>query len=200
MRAALPRVVLYVVIILTPLGLIAFLGSPAESPVYQTGRHFALVGFMILCLQGFLAGRIKWAERPFGLDILVRYHRYMALLGLLLLAAHPVLLAAGGAGWRLLFELDLPWYIWIGKGVLVAVVIQVGVSMWQGKLGLKFERWRMGHDFLAVFVLAAAFVHSGFAGHDLEHIVWLKILWVGALAVTLLFLFYHGSWGAGPIA
>jgi len=191
MESGLRHIVLYVVIVLAPLGLAFFSGSPARSPIYETGRYFALAGFMVLCLQGFLTGRIKWAERPFGLDILVRYHRHMALFGVLLLVAHPFLLAGGGAGWRLIIGLELPWYIWLGKAALAALVVQIALSAWQGRLGVKFERWRIGHDFLAVFVVAAAFTHSWFAGQDLETASSLKTVWVGALVAVMAFMVYH---------
>ena len=74
------------------------------------GRSFALMGFTILSLQIILIGRFKPVERPFGLDILARFHRNMAILALVFLASHPLLLALGSGNFSLLYSLAQPWY------------------------------------------------------------------------------------------
>jgi len=141
---------------------------------------------MIILLQGLLAARFKWIERPFGLDIVLRFHKYMAMTAAVLLVVHPVLIAAGSGSLDLLISLDQPWYIWVGKITLFLVLINVGVSWYQRKLNLQFEKWRFVHDILGPAIIVFAFVHSITVGNDLQQPfmqgVW-SVLFVAAVGV-----------------
>jgi predicted ferric reductase len=184
------RIVIYVLIVILPVLSATWPARDGAGFVTDVARNFALMGFMILMMQAVVAGRFHWIERAFGLDILIRFHKYIAVTAAALLVLHPILLSIGHGSWELLTGLDLPWYIWVGKGALVLVLAQVLVSLYQGKIGLKFERWRRGHDLAALAVLALIFVHSWFAGHDL-HRAPMKGLWV-VIALTALAVFlYH---------
>ena len=44
---------------------------------YNLGRSFALLAFAIIVLQVVLASRLKWVERPFGLNLTFPFHRRM---------------------------------------------------------------------------------------------------------------------------
>jgi len=183
------RVIIYVLIVTLPVWLATWLGKGAEGIVTDVARNFALMGFMILMMQSVTAGRFHWIERAFGMDILIRFHKYMAVTAASLLLLHPLLLSIGHGSWQLLIGLKLPWYIWVGKGVLILVLVQVLVSLYQGKIGLTFEKWRLGHDLLAPAILAFIFLHSWFAGDDLD-LMSMKALWViMALVAVVVFLY-----------
>ncbi|MGM0428511.1 MAG: ferredoxin reductase family protein [Thermodesulfobacteriota bacterium] len=190
MAGGLIRIILYVVLVTLPVWLVTWLGGGAEGIIIDIGRNFALVGFMILMLQPLLAARVKWVERAFGLDILIRYHKHMAVAGACMLMIHPILLAWGANNWKLLIGLDLPWPIWVGKAALVLVVINVLVSIYQGRLGWTFEKWRLRHDFLAPAILAFIFVHSWFVGDDLE-LISMQVLWVAVVLSAVGMFVYH---------
>ena len=102
MKEGLLRIIAYTVIILIPVAVAALRHGTSEGVIYQTGRNFALLGFMILALQVWLAARIKWIKRSFGLDILIRYHKHMAVFAVCLLVLHPLLLAADGIKMKML--------------------------------------------------------------------------------------------------
>ena len=65
--------------------------------VYTLGLHAGLVGFAVLILQVVLAARIRWIERPFGLDQIFRFHKAM---GRVRRGAVAVPSAASGVGQR----------------------------------------------------------------------------------------------------
>ena len=133
-------VIVYVVLVCALAGLAAWLGPEGDGFLIQAGRSAGLAGAAILVVQGALAARWTWTTRPFGLDIVLRFHRWTATLAGLLLLAHPVLLSAGG---HALLEGDgLPWYVWAGLGVLVLVLANLAASAYRPTLGLSFERWR----------------------------------------------------------
>ncbi len=119
--------VVYVLIVISPLGLI-FLTGPAtdKSMLYELGKAFALMGFMLICLQFILSSRRKWIERHYGLDMIFRWHKAMAILAGVLILAHPALLAAGSGHFSLLTSFSLPWYILLGKAGLLLLCQSYG--------------------------------------------------------------------------
>jgi len=145
---------------------------------------------MILTLQPVLAGRFKWIERPFGLDVVMRYHKYVDVVAVFLLISHPLLLAFGGAGLGLLTALNVPWYIWVGKTTLVILLISILVSLFRLRILLKFEKWRVIHNILGPAVFILAFTHSRFAGGDLKAGP-LRFLWPAMLGLALAVFVYH---------
>jgi len=190
MAAALLRVLLYIAAVVLPVVLATFLGAETGGFVFELGKNTALMAFVIIILQVVIAARIKWIERAFGLDILIRYHKHMAVFAAALLVAHPLLLAAGGGGLRLLIGLDLPWYIWLGKATLVLVLVNVVVSAFQTKLNVKFEQWRLGHDVVGPLIIVMAFTHSWIVGDDLELGV-IQALWTTGLVLAAALFLYH---------
>jgi predicted ferric reductase len=172
-------IALYIAVATLPLWLATWLDDGSEGVLYDVGRNLGLTGFMILILQFVLAARIKWIERAFGLDILIRYHQHIAIAAVCFLLLHPILLALGGSGWELLLGLDLPWSIWVGKAALILLGLNVLLSLKQSRLGLSFEKWRLGHDILGPALLVLVVLHSWFAGSDLG-LASMRVLWIGA--------------------
>jgi predicted ferric reductase len=128
-------------------------------PLLETGRALALVGFSTVALQFVLAARWPWAERPFGLDRLYRFHRTMAVVATALLAAHPLLVAIGGYGTGLVTGLQQPWFVWAGKTGLRAVMAMVLVAALRARIGLGYRCWRLLHRLGAGGLLALAILH-----------------------------------------
>lgn len=183
------RLLVYLALILAPVLIVTVSSlSPGDLFAYNLGRCFALLAFAVMVLQVALAARLKWVERPFGLNLTFPFHRRMGVLAAILLLAHPPLMALGGGGFSLLYNGD--WYIWVGKGALLLLLVNVGISVWRPRLGLAFEEWRQWHDFLGPAVLVFAFIHSWNASVDFT-IPLMKILWVAFLAFALVLLVHH---------
>ena len=184
-------IVIYCGLVLSPLLIVAVFNPPSgQKIVYEIGKGFALVGFMILGLQAVLASRFKVIKRPFGFDIVIRFHKHMAVFAVLLILSHPLLLAFGGAGLPLLTTLKIPWYLWAGKGALALLLITAVISLPQFPLRLSFERWRILHDALFPAIIILVFLHSWFIGMDFQSAP-LRGLWVGMLALALIVFIYH---------
>lgn len=191
MPAALSRVLGYLVIILLPLILLAIFNPVNKDTfVYNAGRCLGLLGFAVLIAQVILAARLKWVDKPFGLNITFPFHRRMGVFVTLLLISHPLLLAAGGSGWPLLIGLKAHWFIWLGKAALLLLLINTCLSVWRPSLGIKFEKWRLLHDLLGPAILVMVFLHSWSAGEDLT-ILPMKVLWVVFIALSVLLFGYH---------
>ena len=158
---------LYLLAVLSPV-LLAWWSVPVdeeEVALRLAGKHAGLLGLAVLLLQPVLAARFHWLERPLGQDRLLRFHRLMAVVALVLLAAHPVLLAAGSR-WELLYSLSVPWPIWLGKIALALLAVAVVVSLAFGRLPVTYERWRFAHVPAVALVLLLGAAHAFVVGHD----------------------------------
>jgi len=183
------RLIAYLALILTPVVVVTVNSlEPGDTFAYNLGRCCALLAFTIIVLQVALAARLKWIEKPFGLNLTFPFHRRMGVFAGILLLLHPPLMILGGGGLEL--AIDGKWYIWVGKGALTLILVNVAISVWRQRLGLPFEKWRCWHDFLGPSVILLAFIHSWNASVD-NSLLFMKILWVAFLAFALFLFVYH---------
>jgi len=186
----LPRVLIYLGLMLLPVIIVTIHRvPPPDLFLYNLGRCFALTGFAVMVLQVVLAARVKWVERPFGLNLTFPFHRRMGVFAALLLLTHPFLMVLGGGGWKLLLG-DNTWYIWVGRVALVFLLVNVSLSVWRIPLGLTFEKWRLGHDISGPAILVLGFVHSQYASVDFS-LVSMQVLWAAFLALAVVLFGHH---------
>ncbi len=185
------RVLLYLIVIFSPLIYLMFaLPQTGENFVSELGKGFALVGAMILIMQVLLAARIKWIEKAFGFDMVIRFHGAVMIIGGVLILLHPVLLAVGHNSPQLLLSFDLPWYILLGKAALVFIFLNIIISIFQKKLKINYENWRLSHDILGPLILVLVFLHSYFVGDDIQA-TGLKTAWPVIFAVGASVFVWH---------
>lgn len=189
--AAIWRIALYAFLATAPLLTAAWIGAPGgHTRTQQIANNLGLLGFTVVALQFVVAARWKWVEWPFGLDIMFRFHRAMALWATTLLLAHPVLMAWGGGDWFLLTRLRIDWPIQLGRLTLIMLVVLVLISIFRATIHLDFERWRAIHNALALGVLIFGFAHSTAIGTDFGS--WpMRIVWSTVVGVALLSYVYH---------
>ena len=181
--------VAYPLLAITPLVILTALNPDGRRPVTTgLGINCAVVGFSLLCMQFVLTGRLPWVEAPFGLDLVLRFHRAMALAIVALLCAHPLLIA-GSAGWTLLTRLHAKWYIWAGRVALVLLGVQVATALLRGAMRLSYESWRRAHAAIALVILAFGFVHSMKAGDGIND-SGARTLWAAAPTIAFAVWFY----------
>jgi predicted ferric reductase len=180
-------------VLLAPLA-VAGIARPrtGASFLWELGKSCALVAAAVLALQFLLAARVRGISRHFGLDMVLQFHRSLAVSAALLLVLHPALLAAGGGGWSLLLSLKMPWNIWLGKAAVLLLLIHAGTSLLRGRIGLDFERWRALHN-LAIVILGLAFLHGWITGSDLRHRP-MQVLWLGLFAGALVSYAHHKAY------
>jgi predicted ferric reductase len=153
----------------------------------------ALIAIAILSMQFLLSARIRWIERPFGLDRVMLFHRAMAISAVVLLLVHPVLLAAdphGEYGWRLLYRFRLAGEglpITIGKAALTVLVGTAVMSLFRLSLKVRYTLWLRFHKIFALSIIGCGFVHSLAIGPHVKGST-MQTLWVAypALAVGAL--------------
>jgi predicted ferric reductase len=178
----------YPFLILTPLLVFAFLSAAFHRALAaEIGLACALVAFPILALQFVVAARWRWIEAPFGLDVLLHFHRIMAFVAICLLCLHPLLIASE-EGWSLLTRWQARWPLWAGRLALLLLLTHVGVTVFRRTLRLGYETWRRVHNAVACLLLILAFWHSLTIGSTFQNraalAVWAVLFVVAAVAWT----------------
>jgi predicted ferric reductase len=180
----------YPVLILTPLAVLALLAPRSHRALAaELGVGCAVVAFTMLALQFVLSARLRWIEAPFGLDVLLRFHRTMAFVAMGLLCLHPLLIASG-RGWALLTGWQAGWPIWAGRLALLLLFGHAAATSFRRVLRLRYETWRRLHNTVAFLLLGLAFLHSWTLGHDLQSRA-ARALWATLLLAA------WGAWAYG---
>lgn len=149
---------LYVLLALVPL-------LVGLAPPLPSGRTFWLelsvalgfVGLGQLALQFALIARFRRVSQPFGIDLVMQYHRQIGILAALLVLAHPVMLVA----WQPAYLSMLAPFAGDAAartGLLstAAMILLVVLSLWRRPLRIGYEVWRVSHALLGVAALALA--------------------------------------------
>jgi predicted ferric reductase len=165
--------------------------DPDHTLVTQLGVNCALVGFTLLSMQFLLTARLPWIEAPFGLYLVLRFHRAMALMIFALLCAHPVLVASGES-WHLLTRFHVHLYIWAGRITLLFLAALVATALLRNVMRIPYERWRRMHNAIALAILALGFAHGlAAAGHDLNNDTELTIWAATPILAFAVWLYTH---------
>ena len=129
--------------------------------IYNTGRLWALAGFLLLLYQYILSSKIKWLERGIGLDRLFIIHRTCGAAALVLIILHPVFIFVSMP----LQGFGLPITPLVAVGVNAAVILAVtaGAALLYRALRLKYETWKNIHR-ASYVLLPLVFFHSFFLG------------------------------------
>jgi len=69
---------------------------PPHTLLTEIGVERAVVAFTILTLQFVVSTQLRWREAPFGLDVVLRFHRTMASVAAGLLSVHALLFPISG--------------------------------------------------------------------------------------------------------
>ena len=180
----------YLAIVLTPLAIV-FIGPIPEGRGFWTELSVALgfVGLSTLGLQFAITGRLRPVAAPYGIDVLLQFHRQIAVVATVLVLAHPVILfVQNPRRLALLNLLDAPWPARFGVPALVLLGVSVCLAIWRRRLRLPYEVWRVTHGLLAVLIVAFALVHVELIGHYVD-LPWKRAAWaamsVGMIALLL---------------
>ena len=179
--------VLYPALILMPLAILTALQPQSDrSRIAEAGVDCATIALPILALQFVIAGRFRWIEAPFGLDVLLAFHRAMGLLAASLLCVHPLLVAAGNE-WSLLTRLNVHWYIWAGRSALALLLAHILLSLRRRSLNLSHEHWRQLHTVFALSILTLAFAHAFAVGGEQPGA---RVVWSAVFAIAIVAWLY----------
>lgn len=162
-------------------------------PPVPSGRAFWLefsvalgfVGLTQIAIQFVLIARFKRATAPYGLDIILRYHRQIALVAVAAILAHPIIIVIDNPSrLKLLNPFGGNWAsrsAWVSVLALGAIVVS---SVFRERLRLRYEWWRFSHLILGVVAIVFAQLHVSMAGLYINT-VWKQAVWIGTAAAMV---------------
>jgi len=179
-------IAIYLGLVLGPIVVLLIGPSPPGLGFWwDLSMALGFAGLAMMGVQFVLTARFRHATAPFGVDIVYYFHRYIGIVLLLIVIAHPVLVIADNpATLAFLNPFAGPWYMRAGVISVVALIGVVIASLWRKSLGLAYEPWRVTHTALSVAAVALAIVHI----EGVQYYVaspWPRLLWrVFALSVV----------------
>ena len=159
-------IVLYLALVLSPVFMMMLPPHPSGRPfLLELSVALGFVGLTQIAVQFALVARFRRVTAPYGVDVILRYHRQIAMVAVALILAHPVLVIVDyPARAELLDPVGGNWASragWLGVLALVAIVV---TSIYRKRLRINYERWRLAHLLLAAAALIFAQVHVSMAG------------------------------------
>lgn len=182
---------LYLVVVLAPVFMMML-------PPVPSGRGFWLelsvalgfVGLTQIAVQFILIARFRRVTAPYGIDIILRYHRQIALVAVGAILLHPAILVLDNPSrGELLNPLGGNWAsrsAWVSVLALLAIVI---TSVFRERLRIGYEWWRGIHLALGVGAIAFAQLHVSLAGLY-TNTFWKQAVWVGTAALMVGLVLY----------
>lgn len=177
---------LYLLVVLVPVFLMLL-------PPVPSGRGFWLefsvalgfVGLTQIAVQFILIARFRRVTAPYGIDVILQYHRQIALLAVAAVLAHPLIIVLDNPSrLKLLNPLGGNWAsraAWVSVLALLAIVVS---SVYRERLKLDYERWRLAHLALGVTAIVFAQLHVSLAGLY-TNTAWKQVVWVGTAALMV---------------
>jgi predicted ferric reductase len=182
---------LYVVLSLLPLIVAyAYRDHPARDFWTEFSVALGFVALAMIGLQFAVTARFHHVAAPYGIDIVLRFHKQISILAASLAVAHPLILfAARPETLALLNVASAPWRARFALAATVGMLLLIAISVWRRRIGLPYGRWRLWHGILAVAALTFALAHVELVGWYID-LPWKRALWI-AMALAVVGLLVH---------
>jgi len=177
---------LYLLIVLTPIFIMLIPPVPAGRGFWlELSVALGFVGLTQIAVQFILIARFKRVTAPYGIDIILRYHRQIALLAVGLIILHPTILVIDNPARASLlnpFGGNLASQTaWISLLSLITIVI---TSVFRERLKIEYEWWRLIHLGLGITAIVFAQLHVSMAGLY-TNTWWKHGIWIGTAVLMV---------------
>jgi predicted ferric reductase len=168
----------YLALVLTPLIALLIGETPGGAGFwwdFSIGLGFA--GMAMMGVQFILTARFRRATAPYGIDIIYFFHRYLAVIALALVLAHPIILIVLNPTFLFLLNpLEAPWHMTAGVISAAAMILLVATSLWRKQLRIHYDGWRIAHVVFAIAAMVFALIHVEKVGYYIAA-PWKRNLW-----------------------
>ncbi len=153
--------VVYLIVILSPLFIMMIRPAPAERSFWvEFSVGLGFVGLVQTAVQFALIARYKTITAPYGIDLILKYHRQIATIAIALLIAHPVILVIHNpALLSLLNPVGGSMASRAGNWALYTFILLALLSHFRQRIRLDYEVWRVTHAGLAILAILLSHVH-----------------------------------------
>ena len=154
------------------------------------GVVLGFIGLSMMILQFLLTARFWQVGKPFGVDVILRFHRRLGIIAFALVLGHVVIVIAANPSYLSFFD---PRVNFPRAGALVTVLLALAAlsvsSLWRRWFGLSYEWWRLLHAGLAALIVLIGTAHVMMVGHFTAS--WPKqAVWLTGAAGAFFLLFY----------
>jgi predicted ferric reductase len=170
--------VLFLLLALGPLGLSLAQSRPGRGFAVEFSVALGFVALSVLGLQFALAARFTRSSAPYGIDVVLTYHRQISFLALLAAFGHPLVLFLVQDRYRVLLDVvhdplraKCAWLSVAALGLLMVT------SIWRRALRLSYPVWHALHSVLGVVVVLAGLAHAFLVDHYLAE-PWVRAAWM----------------------
>jgi predicted ferric reductase len=179
----------YLAITLAPLVIVSIGERPVPRDFWrELGIALGFVGLSMLGLQFVLTARFRGVSAPYGLDIILQFHRLISIVAFGFIFAHIALIVVPNPEMRyLLNPVEAPWRARFAQISTLCLIVIVATSLWRTKARLSYEGWKVLHGLLAVGIIVFGLMHALGVGHYLS-MPWKQALWA-LMALTVLSMF-----------
>jgi predicted ferric reductase len=171
-------ILLYLAVVLAPMFIMMIQPTPPGRGFWvEFSIALGFVGLTQMGVQFLLIARYRNVTAPYGIDIILQYHRQIAIMAFFLILAHPaILMIHNPALLGLLNPWGGTWASRAGLGSLVALALLVASSVFRQRIKLDYERWRLTHTLLGFAALVLGHAHVSLAGSYLNT-AWKQAMW-----------------------
>lgn len=184
-------ITVYLFLVLAPLFVLLFApGSSGNGFRHDFSIALGFAGTSMMATMFVITARFRRATLPFGVDIIYYFHRWIALVGLLFIAAHPAILIMLEP--EIIAELHpsiISRNMAAGVSSVVLLAALVITSLWRQQLQIHYDEWRIYHILLATGALGLAIYHIEAIGNYVSS-PWKRAVWAIILISCLVVLLY----------
>lgn len=155
--------------------------------MYRFAQIVALLGASLLFIQPVLAARFPFIERLFGLDKLMRLHKWIGITAFSLIFTHGSIMLYYFRD-NLSFIFTTPFYL-LGLITLGLISIIVLLTAFRPRIKLPYHWWKRIHQVIYLALLTG-FLHSFMVGSDLSQ-GWLRYYWIFLGSVMVIAFIYR---------
>jgi predicted ferric reductase len=153
---------------------------PARPFLLEASVALGFVAILMMAIQFVLIGRFQGLSAPFGIDMLLRYHRHIAAIALAFVVLHALMLVWHNPGLVAWFDpIGGTWASRTGAWALYAFILLTLLSIFRQQLRLRYEVWRVSHILLGITALVCALIHVHLAGR------YISVAWKEWLIVAI---------------
>ncbi len=193
-------VVLYLSLVLAPLGLAALHYPIKSHAVVDTfASALGIVAFAALLVDFLFSGRTRWISDRIGVRRTMRIHRWVVYAIIPCIVIHPFLYAApDGGSWPWFNAADpvLPlghWSLFTGLAAWILTASIIFIAVDHKKMPGSYRSWRLLHASSALLLGVLIGVHAisagGYSGRTVLAGYWILLLCAGLFLLLEMFFF-----------
>jgi 3-phenylpropionate/trans-cinnamate dioxygenase ferredoxin reductase subunit len=160
-------IAVYLLVVLVPPALVVFLERPRfRNLAIEFTVLTGLLTLSMLVVTLALPTRVHSRLASIGIERVLRTHRLVALIAVVLLALHVLFAFIGDPrGIGILNLITAPRPVWAATTSTLALLVLIALGLRRRRRQPRYEGWRLAHISLAAVTLVAAGLHVWWLGH-----------------------------------